>query len=86
MAARASDDIREGAVRDYAAGESSTTVGKRYRIAPESVLKWVREAGHTVRTRGGKAPSEEPDTLAYIGGWERRGLVWTPLFPERRSA
>lgn len=86
MAARASDDIREPAVRDYVAGESSTKVGKRYRVAPESVLKWVREAGHTVRTRGGKEPSTDTEPLAYIGGWERRGLVWTPLFPEQRSA
>lgn len=82
----ASPETREEAVAAYVAGESSTSIGKRLRVSSSSVTMWVREAGHTVRTRGGKLPDDDASPLAYMGGWERRGLIQVPLFPEQRSA
>jgi transposase-like protein len=70
--------IRRAAVADYQRGdESLAVVAARYGVSKTTLHEWVK--GRTAR----RAWCEED---AYRGGWELRGGVRYPLFPERRSA
>lgn len=82
MAAPIPADIRDAAVRDYLAGQSSTEVAARHGASPSAVIDWVRKAGHAVRTKAGGRPSED---LAYTGGWVMRGGIQVPLIPRRTT-
>lgn len=75
--------LRDAVVDEYAAGGSSTEVARKHGVSVSTVVAWSRAAGVEIRSVGAPASDE---TLAYIGGWERRGLVSYPLFPEQRSA
>jgi len=45
---------RAAAVRRYVAGESSTAIAADVGCVYQTVLRWVREAGHDVRARFGR--------------------------------
>jgi hypothetical protein len=69
-----SDAARQAAVDDfYASGDDRSVVAARHGVARSTFSAWV--AGPT-----------DDDDLAYVGGWELRGGVRYPLFPERRTA
>lgn len=59
-------DVRERVVVDYLAGASSTTLAARYGISHATVLSCVREAGYSVRPRGGWASSTRERDAAIV--------------------
>jgi hypothetical protein len=66
------DHIRRAAVADYyASNDPAAVVAARHGIPRSTFAAWV---------------CGRRDELAYVGGWEVRGSVLYPLFPERRSA
>lgn len=82
MSAPIPTHIHEAAVAEYVAGGGAPAIAARHGINATTVYKWVRRAGHEVRTRGKKSPVE---SLAYVGGWVVRGGVQRPL-RSRRAA
>lgn len=66
--------VRAAAVADYReSGDTIAHVAARHGVARATLGKWVTVSG-------------DDKSLAYVGGWEVRGLVKRPLFPEPRSA
>lgn len=47
---RSSEEVMAEAVADYLAGEHSYDIGLSLGVSSETVLNWVRTAGHRVRT------------------------------------
>jgi transposase-like protein len=67
-----STDKRQAAVDDFlTTGDTIAAVAARHGVARSTLGTWV---------------SGLRSELAYMGGYELRGGVWHPLFPERRSA
>ena len=66
-------DVRLAAVADYReSGDIIAVVAARHGVARATLGTWVNSVGD--------------DSLAYVGGWEVRGGIQCPLFPEERSA
>jgi transposase len=66
-------EFRDAAVAEYRnTGDSISIVATRLGISRCALTDWISAA-------------DGPE-LAYVGGWEVRGGIKVPLFPERRSA
>lgn len=77
------DHVRQAAVDDWhATKDPYHVVAARHGVSRSVLHAWVNPEG--VKKRKPKTWAE--DELAYIGGWEVRGGILFPLFPERRSA
>lgn len=64
---------RARAIADYReSGDILAVVAARHGVGRSTLGAWVNGCAD--------------DELAYVGGWETRGGVKYPLFPERRSA
>jgi len=66
------DHIRRAAVADYyASNDTAAEVAARHGIPRSTFGAWV---------------NGRRDELAYVGGWEVRGLVSYPTLPKRGAA
>lgn len=74
-----SEDRRAAAVADYhTSGDPYAVVASRHGVSRSALHSWVNPDG--------VGSIDTVEDLAYHGGWEVRGGVQRPLFPERRSA
>jgi len=65
-------EVRAAAIADYReSGDTIAIVAARHGVGRSTLGSWVNACG---------------DDIAYVGGWEVRGGVRYPLFPEARSA
>lgn len=75
--------VRQAAVDDYrTSGDTYAIVAARHGVSRGALHSWVNPNGGRKRNRKTWDEAE----VAYVGGWENRGGVLYPLFPERRSA
>lgn len=78
-----SPSARADAVADYhRTGDPYYVVAARHNVSRSALHSWVNPSPS--KPRGPFTWAEEE--VAYRGGWEIRGGIKYPLYPERRSA